>query len=200
MRKRALWAGMALLAAAAPLAAQQGAGPRGGPDRMGAARAPGIVRNIDAALARAEALGLDETRIESLREMRTELQAVDQEFQGRARQFRQQVRDQDAEARAARRAEMQARREQARDLSKRRQESLVPFQERYEALLSVEERASLRQLMREDLRGRGRMAPGQRREGVRSRRPGANRGAARGSRRPNGRAGVRGIRRGVGNP
>ena len=167
---------------------------------MGAARAPGIVRNIDAALARAEALGLDEARIESLREMRTELQAVDQEFQGRARQFRQQVRDQDAEARAARRAEMQARREQARDLNKQRQESLVPFQERYEALLSVEERASLRQLMREDIRGRGRMAPGQRREGVRSRRPGANRGAARASRRPNGRAGVRGIRRGVGDP
>ncbi|UCC24728.1 MAG: hypothetical protein JSU98_13475 [Gemmatimonadales bacterium] len=157
MGRQVLMAGIAIVLAAAPALAQQGPEKRTG--RGGGPPAAGVERNVDAALARAEALGLDDATIQALREMRTELQALDDDFRGRVREFRQQARDRDVEAREARRAEMRARQEEARGLRQERSEALAPFQERYETLLSTEVRAELRQSVRRDQRPRAGRRP-----------------------------------------
>jgi hypothetical protein len=164
----------------APISAQQDstrAGARG--PRM--AR-PGVERNIDAALARAEALGLDEARVEQLRAMREELRTANRQFGEEARAFAESARAQDRELRESRRSQM-------RELAERRQTAVAPFQERFESLLSEEERSELRDSVRRQVARRGAVA--------RNRAGGRAAGRALTRARISGRAGAaRGIRPG----
>lgn len=164
MRARARWMVVGMLAAATPLLAQQGPGARGPQGRGAGPAAPGVERNIDRALARAEALGLDEARIQELRAMREELAQVREGLDREAASFRDEARQRDRELR-------ESRREQAQALRQQRQEALRPFQERFESTLTEAQRNQLRDWARQDgaRRGRAGMARG---------RPGMQRGGA----------------------
>ena len=183
MRARTRWmvAGMMV---AAPLMAQQDPGVRGGPQGRGMGpMEPGVERNIELALSRAETLGLDEGRVQELRAMQQELARVREGMGRDVEAFRQEARQQDRELREARRARAQALRDQ-------RQEAIRPFRERYEELLTEAQRTQVRQWARRDgaRDGRGLVAPGragmQRGDaGARVSRRGFQRGV-RGSRTP----------------
>lgn len=155
MRARTRWMVVGMMAAAAPLLAQQGPGARGPQGRGMASREPGVARNIELALSRAETLGLDEARVQELRAMREDLARVREEMGRDVEAFREEARQQDREVREARRA-------RARDLREQGQEALRPFQERYEGLLTEAQRTQVRQWSRPAgaRGGRGAMAPG----------------------------------------
>lgn len=102
---------------------------------------PGVERNIDAALARAEALGLDEARVEELRAMREELRAANRRIGEEARELARSAQARNRELREARRSEMRA-------LAEQRESAVAPFRERFDDLLTEDERNRLRESMR----------------------------------------------------
>lgn len=155
MRARTRWMVTGLMVAAAPLVAQQGPGARGPQGRGMGPMGPGVERNIEVALSRAETLGLGEARVQELRAMQEELARVREGLGKDVEAFRQETRRQDRDLREARRA-------QAQSLREKRQEALQPFQQRYEGLLTEAQRTQIRQWARDDgaRRGGGSMAPG----------------------------------------
>lgn len=171
------WTAMAFLVAAAPAAAQGGA--RGGGRGMGPGT-PGVERNIEAALARAEELGLDEARIQALRELQADLTPVREELDREMEAFRTEWRGERPASRDSLRARMQANREQMEAYRERRIQALAPFQARYESILTVEERVKLRDALRDGRGGRaGALRSGGRSGAIRGGMVGGNlRGAA----------------------
>ena len=202
MRGRSMAGAVALLVlAAVPLSAQRGSrAPMRGPAMERGVPGAALDRQVEAALERREALGLDEAQVAELQRLRADLEGAMGPIRSELDQLRSETRDRSGDREEVR-ARMEAIRDRHRALRARMDTVRAPLQARFEQAVPPLQRRDLRVAQRQD-----------RREGVRDRRialaegargtpgRGLNRPGLRGDRGRMPAAAFRGDRRGGGGP